>query len=334
MHQRCLLMSLLLLWIVQSCQANQNISKQPEWISRYLDQYPSTQYICGKGVGDTFEIAKSMAMADLATYFDATVSSSINTAEQESAKKSKRKTTSTTESYFASQVKVFSSAKLQFAEVAETWKDPATKSYNVLVVMDRRKMCQFYQDKIMENEKLMTFYLNKNAKLLQKYAYLCKAAKVSKENELYYYYYDALANTQFLRLQNDYTPNKIEAMINETAQSICFDVSVNSDSTNIVLNAIKESIQKMGFSYGNNAELRMNIAITPTDSKKMGKQIFAGYTATMSICYQDQEVFTLSEQVQQGDTTLSLAKTRAVKALANALSMKLKNEFNKCLSLQ
>jgi len=304
---------------------------EPAWVSNPHGEYPTDSYLSGIGIGTSPAAAEKMAIASITQFFETSVTASAVSSENESYEQTGNISSSVLKSTFASQIETFSSAKIQFAEVVKTWQNPRTKSYYSLLVIDKTKACEIYQNKISESEELLTIYLNKNANLLQKYAYLCKAAIVSKESVPYYYYYNALAATQFPRLRADYACRELETIMNETAQSICFDVSVKIDTSNIVLNAIKETIQKMGFVYGNSADLQMDITIIPTDSKKMGKQIFAGYAATMSLYYQDQEVFTISEQVQQGDTTLSFAKTRAIKALANSLSLKFKNEFEKYL---
>lgn len=328
MQRRCLLSTLLFLWLLQGCQANQINSQQPQWINGYLVQYPVQQYICGKGLGASFEIAKTNAMADLASFFDATVSSSINIAEQESSQTSKRKTTTATESYFASQVKVLSTAKLQFAEVAGNWQDPDTKAFHVLVVMDRRKLCLFYQDRIRENGKLMVQYMQPTDDFLLRYANLVKATTLSTENDQFYVYQNGLAVWDYDRIEPPYSTKELKEYMLQAGKNIRFNITVSGDDNNTISTALTEAIQKLGFSYGKESALEMIVSVKAGNSQMINKQYFIQYSSLLQISRAGVKLFEIKDEVRQGDANLTLATARTLRALGTSLANKFKTEFS------
>jgi len=313
---------------MQSCQANHINTKPPEWISNHLLQYPVQQYICGKGLGASFEIAKINAMADLASFFDVTVSSGINIAEQESSQTSKGKTITTSDSYFASQVQVFSKSKLQFAEVAENWQDPETKAFHVLVVMDRRKLCQFYQDRIRENEKLMVQYMQPSDDFIQRYANLVKATALSTENDQFYIYQNGLAVWAYDRIEPPYSTKELKEYMLQAGNNIRFNITVSGDDNNTISTALTEAIQNLGFSYGKEATLEMIVSIKAGNSQLMNKQYFAQYSSLLQIYCDGEKLFEIKDEVRQGDTNQTLATARTLKALGASLAIKFKKEIS------
>lgn len=328
MQRICLLFAILLLCVLQSCQANQFNSKQPEWLSGNIDQYPSTQFIFGRGMGETYEIAKTNAMADLAYFFDATVTSGTKSIEQESSQTSNGKTITTSGSYFASQVKVFSSAKLQFIEVAENWQDPDTKSYHVLVVMDRRKMCQFYHNLINENEKLMGNYMLPSDDVLQRYANLVKAISLSTENDQFYLYHNGLAIMVEDRIKPPYTSKELIEYMLQAGKNIRFNLVISGDCSNTISTALTNAIQKLGFSYGKDTEIDMTVSINEGSSQQMNKQYFTRYSASLQVSRAGEKLFEIKEEVMQGDTDLILSFSRTLRALGASLSTRFKREFS------
>jgi hypothetical protein len=314
--------------------ADTNASKadlQPNWVSNPLSEYPASLYLSGIGIGATTSIAEKKALASLAQFFETSVTASTTTRESETSSTSNNVSKTELQSSFANQIETFSSANIQFAEVVKTWQNPNTKNYYVLMVINRRIATEIYYNQIIKSVSLLDIYLEKTDNPLKRYSNLRKAAFCSKDAQPSYYYYNSLADAKLPRLSPELEVGEIEALLNNAGQAICFQISVQADSADIAQNAMHEIIRKMGFTYSQDAALLMRITITPTASKVMGKQIFASYSATLQLYNQNEQVFSLTDQVLQGDTTLEFAKARAFKALANSLSQRFKKEFNKYL---
>lgn len=323
---------LIAVWIfLPAVTKPESIELQPGWVSNPQSEYPAEAYLSGIGIGATTSIAEKKALASLAQYFETSVTATSTSNEQERSVTKDNLSKSELQSSFASQIETFSSAKIQFAEVVQTWQNPSSKNYYVLMVIDKNKASEIYQSKIMDFEKILTLYNSETDNPLLRYAQLRKAAIASRESESYYYYYNALAPAKLPRITAEFSTGEIEALRNAAGQAISFDLMVKGDSVDIVLNAMQEMLRKQGFSYAPEAALCMHISIIPSAGKVMGKQIFAGYAATMKLYFQDKHVFSLTDQVQQGDTTLPFAQARAIKALSNSLCQKFKKEFNKYL---
>jgi len=303
----------------------------PAWISNPMLEYPAKNYLSGVGIGATTALAEKKALASLAQFFETTVKATTTTSETENSETENQITQTKLQSSFANQIETFSTAKIQFAEVVKTWQNPENNNFYVLMVINKAKACEIYAQQIANSEHLLSIYLAPVESPLLRFANLRKALSCSQEAEPSYYYYNALADPKFPMKMADQSTGEIEAMKYSAGQAICFQLSIQGDSLSIIRNSLEETTRKMGFSYGSESELQMQIKIVPAMDKVMGKQIFASYSATIQLYYQDKQIFTLSDQVQQGDTTLLLAKSRAIKALSTSISQKFKKEFNKYL---
>ncbi len=108
-----------------------SIGGTPDWISGAPSRYSSSQYLIGRGQADSGEEARDRARADLAKTFEVSVAvesedvQAFRSGQYEGS--SSRRITARTERV------------VEGIEIAETWKDPTSKTYHVLAVLPRLK---------------------------------------------------------------------------------------------------------------------------------------------------------------------------------------------------
>lgn len=108
---------------------------QPNWVSGDPGKYPNEQYLIGRGVGSTEDEAKNRARGDLATIFEVRIEvATANTTTVAKTGKKEQVSMSATQQVSAKTDKVISGIN-----IAEIWRDPATKDFHVLAVLSREQ---------------------------------------------------------------------------------------------------------------------------------------------------------------------------------------------------
>lgn len=301
--------------------------KQPDWINNPQIKYPESQFLSRVGIASSPAKAEKKALAAIAQYFETSVTSSSNNSEDEKIDSKNGVTNTSSKSHFKSNIETFSKAKIQFSEAVETWQNPDNKNYYVLVVIDKKKTVDINHNQIQEREKLITHYLSYTENQLQKYSYLQKAVSCSKDSELSFYYYNVLADAGLPKINPVITTEELESMLTATRQELSFNITVSGDSQDIILNTLQETTTELGFSNNSDGPLQMDVTITPTGEKMMGKQVFAGYSATIQLNFENNQIFSLTDKVQQGDIDTKTAHDRAIKALGRSIGRKFNKEF-------
>ncbi len=119
-------------------------SAQPDWILGESTKFPKSLYLTGQGSGETQELAKQYARADLAKIFEVEISETsrdVQIVEMENE-------TSTSQSQAERYISTHVNQILSGVEVADTWQDPQTKRYYALVTLNRDKTARSLREDI------------------------------------------------------------------------------------------------------------------------------------------------------------------------------------------
>lgn len=106
---------------------------QPSWVTGESAEYPSEQYLIGRGVGSTEDEAQNRARGDLATIFEVRieVASESSTTVSQSDKKAQVNKLAT------QRVSAKTDKVVSGVSIAKIWRDPATKDFHALAVLSR-----------------------------------------------------------------------------------------------------------------------------------------------------------------------------------------------------
>ncbi len=111
----------------------QAMAGQPDWITGDPADYPSSQYLIGRGVGSTEVEAQDRARGDLATIFEVRiqVANESNTTVSKSGSKEQVNRLS------SQQVSAKTDKVISGITIANMWRDPATMDFHALAVLPR-----------------------------------------------------------------------------------------------------------------------------------------------------------------------------------------------------
>ena len=112
----------------------------PDWVSGAAAKYPATQYLVGRGQADSGDDASDRARADVAKIFgvEMTVESEDTQAFSGGAY----------QGHSARRVVTRTERLLEGVEIAEIWRDSATKNYHALAVLPRLKAAHSLRQEI------------------------------------------------------------------------------------------------------------------------------------------------------------------------------------------
>ena len=124
--------------ILHGCASKEKIQEaaQPDWVVGESAKYPKALYLLGMGSGETVDLAKQHARADLAKVFEVKIS---ETSRDVQIITMQNDTGTTSQSQAERYIDTQATQILSGVEVAETWQDPQTRQYYALVMLNRDK---------------------------------------------------------------------------------------------------------------------------------------------------------------------------------------------------
>ncbi|MBI4677069.1 MAG: LPP20 family lipoprotein [Elusimicrobia bacterium] len=122
---------------------------KPEWtVKGASSEYPREAYVTGVGLGDKEDIAKERARSEVSKFFKLQVSAKLDSAMSETNRGKGDKTERSFSTSVSDSVQTVTNGVLEGVEVVDAWKDPATKVYYALAVLEREKAKGAIEDKI------------------------------------------------------------------------------------------------------------------------------------------------------------------------------------------
>ncbi|MBI5209751.1 MAG: LPP20 family lipoprotein [Elusimicrobia bacterium] len=149
----------LLVPVLVSCVAGAAAAKdpKPEWINGASSEYPRSKYVTGVGLADKEQEAKDRARAEISKVFrveiDARSADHLSEASTTSESGKDKKSTYNFAQTIAFDVKTTAKQVQEGVEVVENWRDPASKGYYALAVLEKEKAAAIIRDKIEEIDK-------------------------------------------------------------------------------------------------------------------------------------------------------------------------------------
>lgn len=155
-HFPLLILILSTIAILSSCTTTSEIA--PDWLANYRTVYPDTEYIVQRGRADTEETAKSEAVAQIARYFQTSVSANLKTSVQSvTSGENVSETTSV-----VNDVDVMSQVDLFALEFTDPYFNKKEKKWYCLAFIEREKAWGQYKPTV-DGAKSEFYAMKKNA---------------------------------------------------------------------------------------------------------------------------------------------------------------------------
>ncbi len=134
----------LVMMVCWSMLALPALAGQPDWVAGESADYPSANYLTGRGVGSTEDEAKNRARGDLATIFEVRIQvQTENTTSVARSGKQEQVNQMATQRVSARSDKVISGVSVPL-----TWRDPVTKDFHALAILSRAQAAAGLRDEI------------------------------------------------------------------------------------------------------------------------------------------------------------------------------------------
>lgn len=139
-------MSLVL--VLTACSGGVKPNTQPDWISGSARQYPSGQYLTGRGSSARLDDASDRARADLAKIFEVEISEASQDLQEYQQESDDEGQSSNTSLKVTRDIEVRTGRVLHGVEIAESWRDPDNGMFYALAVLKRQPAAQVLRDEI------------------------------------------------------------------------------------------------------------------------------------------------------------------------------------------
>jgi len=306
----------------------------PSWFLSPAESYSKSQYLFGSGSGITLEQAKKIAMASLATCFATEVSVNQTYMESNTEKIQGHKFENFSTSKIVKEIKTKSNANLQFTETVKTWQSPKTKLIYTLIIMDKIKARQVYMQELEENEKIIDLLMISDDSPLQKFGYLEKAMELSKKSEEILSLLFALSPPGSLLYEDYSSVEKLILDMNKAASDVHLHINVEGDNSAKLDTALKNSLQKIGFSIVEEGEYLLEVQITKAPEKILSTQFFVYYDINITLLLENAEIFNVLTTINGGGKNRDAAQIRAFSSMNRAVPSKFQMELENYLMVK
>lgn len=284
-------------FLLVSCASTSVSGLMPAWMTDYRSVYPDTEYIVQRGRADTEETAKTEAVAQIARYFQTSVSANLKTSIQSvTSGENVSETTS-----IVNDVDVMSQVDLFAVETTDPYYFNKENRWYCVAYIEREKAWNQYKPTV-ENAKDEFYAMKKNAESeidpFTKCVLYGKAWKSGKT------FLEKLEYARILNLKKEsaYSDDRksvseIPALIAAEKEKCTVYLSVTGDCGNIISSSLSQTLSKNGFKVAKNqkktnytahAEVEVNasgndpIQVQPSLDLKIvstaGKTVFASQT--------------------------------------------------------
>ena len=310
-------------------------TEAPEWIYNKEMVYPSFSYISGLGDGETKEIAKNNAVAEISRYLqtsvDSVIQTELNTEKSEEGYRSSQK--------ISRNVTVSSKTTLSGLSYTQSYFNKSEKRWYCLAYISREKAWNLYQPEIEQSKMSFYAFYNKIPKdnLIKAYQWYQKvqdaaddfleklvfASVIDSDKERVFYISDRL---------------KISELASEKAlvkDKISVFIEVRNDDSDLIQAELTKILSDLNFQVKNSKNLAKYIASANLDFKEQetvddGDLIFNESPVFSLAIYDSSDSFykyvaTIEKKIisfSQKD-----ARKKAVKAICEIIKKELKEDF-------
>lgn len=307
----------------------------PEWVTNHRAVYPDAQYIAQRGSGKSAEQARTDALAQIARYFQTSVSANLTTTLKavQTADSVQEETTIIDEMAVMSHVRLFA------AETTESYYNKKEKRWYSVAFIEREAAWRQYAPSV-ENAKTRFHALLGNAEGEGEPFLKCERYKAAWEDGKDFL--EVLEYARILHPKNEaaYTGDRaavsrIPALIAGEREKCVLHLSVTGDYGNIVATALTNALEKCGLRTSAGASGAAYTATAVVEPNASGADPL-NVRPSVEIKIQDRggrNVYSLQVRSEEKTVayTLENAQKKAYPALAAECEKKLTSGFSEAL---
>lgn len=144
------------------CGGTKPDAGRPDWVDGASARYPAEQYLLGRGAAAELDSAKDRARADLAKTFQVTVSEESHDVQSITQQSDKTGTQQQGKLQISRAIDTRTDALIRGIEIADIWRDPATRHYHVLAVLARAQAARGLRQDIQDLDAATVRYLRES----------------------------------------------------------------------------------------------------------------------------------------------------------------------------
>ena len=136
-----LMLAISMIIIFSGCTGlnNKNQENPPDWVNGNSSHYSRQQYIIGRGQANSLSAAQDRARANIAKTFQVNIYERSSDNKQISQTTDKQGTSSSQEARIQRYISTETDQIIDGIEIAEVWKNPATKQFHTLAILSRNQ---------------------------------------------------------------------------------------------------------------------------------------------------------------------------------------------------
>jgi len=144
------------------CGGTKPDAGRPDWVDGASARYPAAQYLLGRGAAAELDNAKDRARADLAKTFQVTVSEESHDVQSITQQSDKTGTQQQGKLQISRAIDTRTDALIRGIEIADIWRDSATRQYHVLAVLARAQAARGLRQDIQDLDAATVRYLSES----------------------------------------------------------------------------------------------------------------------------------------------------------------------------
>lgn len=244
-----LLMILATAFLLEGCAGK---ATKPDWLAGDTQRYQESEFLMGRGEGDTLEAAKDRARADLAKIFSVSVaeeSSDVRVFSSGGNTGGDEQKQDRTQTNISRALNTRTDQIMQGVQIAEFWQDPATHHHFALAVLRRAPAAMSLRQEINRLDDATRHDLERarNAgDLLDKISAASQALDAQRERVAYQKSLKVVDRTG-QGMPSDWTVERLRADLDDLLKRVRIGVRVNDDATGQLGKAVSGGIAATGF---------------------------------------------------------------------------------------
>jgi hypothetical protein len=240
-----------------STPSSRSNSRKPEWVDNKYSQYSDAKYMVEIGQGSSLKDAKRDGASALAQIFKTSikVETSIKTRYKELA--SGGSSDATEETTFDQDITQLADQELVNVNFGESWTNDLGQVH-VLAFIDRQVTGNIYRERIGENSKTVLNFLSRSeeqSSLIREYAYYDAAYVVAETNRVLMEQLEIISLPMARTMSIPYDLDDIRDKRKDAAFSMTFRISIENDQDGKVTSVIKDELTSFGFSIDSQGAL-------------------------------------------------------------------------------
>lgn len=298
---------------------------EPDWFKNYRTAFPNSEYLAQRGSGVTAEDAKTDAAAQLARYFQSTVSANLSTTMSSIT----IGTSIQEEMHVIDEINVTSEVEFIGLEFTESYYYKPEKKWYAVAYIVREDAWIQYKPKI-EAEKTKFYAFLKKAESEED-----SFTKISLYKSAWKVSADFMEKLEYGRIINPkeeekYSVDRTEvselpAKIEKEQKKLTIYVNLKGDYGNIVETSIKTALEKGGFIVGENGNYTADVVVSSNPNGENPVTIMPAVTVSIKSS-EGKAVFSYEAKLTEKTVAYSVenAQKKAFPKLADRINQEIK----------